>query len=117
MKVLLEAASAAVAAILIALGGAIPAHADLDFSDYYADLRKHGILVDGNEKYLAELAMIVCQMENAGSDLSDVGDYRLFDFDRAISMRSGLRPAVCGCSGIVSGGPSCLGCGTRSRRV
>jgi hypothetical protein len=75
MKVLLAAASAAVAAILIALGGAIPAHADLDFSDYYADLRKHGILVDGNEKYLAELAMIVCQMENAGSDLSDVGDY------------------------------------------
>jgi uncharacterized protein (DUF779 family) len=37
----------------------------------------------------------------------------LFDFDRAISMKSGLRPAVFGCSGIVSGGPSSLGFGTR----
>ena len=42
---------------------------------------------------------------------------RLFDFDRAISMKSGLRPAVCGCSGIVSGGPSFLGFGIRRRRV
>jgi AIPR protein len=42
---------------------------------------------------------------------------RLFDFDRAISMKSGLRPAVCGCSGIVSGGPSCLDFGSRRRRV
>ncbi len=33
---------------------------------------------------------------------------RLFDFERAISMMSGLRPAVCGCSGSVSGGPSFL---------
>ena len=40
---------------------------------------------------------------------------RLFDFDRAISTKSGLRPAVCGCSGIVSVGPSSLDCGTRSR--
>ena len=32
---------------------------------------------------------------------------RLFDVSRAISMESGLRPAVCGCSGIVSGGRSC----------
>jgi NAD(P)-dependent dehydrogenase (short-subunit alcohol dehydrogenase family) len=40
--------------------------------------------------------------------------YRLFDFDRAISMKSGLRPAVCGCSGIVSGGPSALDSGIRS---
>jgi hypothetical protein len=30
----------------------------------------------------------------------------LFDFDRAISTKSELRAAVCGCSGIVSGGPS-----------
>ena len=36
------------------------------------------------------------------------------DFDRAISMKSGLQPAVCGCSGIVSGVPSCLDCGIRS---
>ena len=28
----------------------------------------------------------------------------LFDFNRAIGMKSGLRPAVCGCSGIVSAG-------------
>jgi hypothetical protein len=42
---------------------------------------------------------------------------RLFDFDRAISMKSGLRPAVCGCSGIVSGVPSFLGSGIRSRRA
>jgi type I restriction enzyme R subunit len=42
---------------------------------------------------------------------------RLFDFDRAISMKSGLRPAGCGCSGIVSGGLSCLGSGIRTRRV
>ena len=41
----------------------------------------------------------------------------LFDFDRAISTKSELRPAVCGCSGIVSGGPSCLDRGTRSRPV
>ena len=39
----------------------------------------------------------------------------LFDFDRAISLKSGLRPAVCGCSGIVSGVPSCLGSGIRIR--
>ena len=33
---------------------------------------------------------------------------RLFDFGRAISMKSGLRsPAVCGCSGSVSGGWNC----------
>jgi hypothetical protein len=32
--------------------------------------------------------------------------FRLFDFDRAIGTKSGLRPAVCGCSGIVSVGPS-----------
>jgi hypothetical protein len=75
MKALFLAPSAAVAAIVIALGGAIPAHADVHFSDYYADLRKHGILVDGNEKYLADLAMIVCQMRNAGYKLGDVGDY------------------------------------------
>ena len=37
----------------------------------------------------------------------------LFEFDRAISMKSGLRPAVYGCSGIVSGAPNALGCGTR----
>jgi diacylglycerol O-acyltransferase len=49
--------------------------------------------------------------------LPDPATYGLFDFDRAISMKSGLRPAVCGCSGIVSGGRSFLGCGTRSRRV
>jgi hypothetical protein len=42
---------------------------------------------------------------------------RLFDFGRAISMKSGLRPAVCGCSGIVSGGRSALGCGIRIRRA
>jgi hypothetical protein len=41
----------------------------------------------------------------------------LFDFDRAISMLSGLRPAGCGCSGIVSGEPSFLCCGIRRRRV
>jgi hypothetical protein len=35
--------------------------------------------------------------------------WRLFDFDRAISMKSGLRPAGCGCSGIVSGVPNCAG--------
>jgi putative restriction endonuclease len=34
---------------------------------------------------------------------------RLFDFKRANSMRSGLRPAGCGCSGIVSGVPNCAG--------
>src|ERR1700682_3858677 len=28
-------------------------------------------------------------------------------------MKSGLRPAVYGCSGIVSGAPNALGCGTR----
>jgi hypothetical protein len=43
--------------------------------------------------------------------------YRLFDFDRAISMMSGLRPAVCGCSGIVSGGLSSRGFGIHMRRV
>jgi|GEM_PF-5119819 len=43
--------------------------------------------------------------------------YGLFDFDRAISCKSGLRPAVCGCSGSVSGGPSWWGCGSRRRRV
>ena len=42
---------------------------------------------------------------------------RLFDFDRAISMMSGLRPAVCGCSGIVSGGLSSRGFGIHMRRV
>ena len=41
--------------------------------------------------------------------------FRLFDFDRAISLKSGLRPAVCGCSGIVSGVPSCLDSGIRIR--
>ena len=44
----------------------------------------------------------------------DVG-YRLFDFDRAISTKSELRPAVCGCSGIVFVGLSFLDFGTRSR--
>jgi GAF domain len=39
----------------------------------------------------------------------------LFDFDRAISTKSKLRPAVCGCSGIVFGGPSCLDFGTHNR--
>ena len=39
----------------------------------------------------------------------------VFDFDRAISLKSGLRPAVCGCSGIVSGVPSCLDSGIRIR--
>ena len=43
--------------------------------------------------------------------------YGLFNFDRAISMLSGLRPAGCGCSGIVSGEPSFLCCGIRRRRV
>jgi hypothetical protein len=49
-------------------------------------------------------------------DLDGVADrLGLFDFDRAISTKSKLRPAVCGCSGIVSVGPSFLDFGTRSR--
>jgi hypothetical protein len=49
-----------------------------------------------------------------GEGVAEVVLMRLFDFDGAISMMSGLRPAVCGCSGIVSGGPSSPGFGTRS---
>ena len=52
-----------------------------------------------------------------GSVLTSLGrPYWLFNFDRAISMKSGLRPAVCGCSGIVSGGPSARGSGIRTAR-
>jgi hypothetical protein len=45
------------------------------------------------------------------------GYHGFFDFDRAINTKPESRAAVCGCSGIVSGGPSCLDCGTRSRPV
>ncbi|WP_197487774.1 MFS transporter [Rhodococcus sp. LB1] len=45
------------------------------------------------------------------------GDIRLFNFVRAISMKSESRPAVCGRSGSVSGGPSSHDSGSRNRRA
>jgi hypothetical protein len=45
-------------------------------TDYFAQLRNDGILVDGNENYLLGLAMIVCNLHNAGyDDDGPIGDY------------------------------------------
>jgi hypothetical protein len=54
------------------------------------------------------------ELMDESAELADLAEHwptvkGLFDFDRAISMNSGLRPAVCGCSGIVSGGWSVQG--------
>lgn len=67
----------AAGAAALALIGAPVAHTNPnpDPSEYYARLREEGFLVDGNESYLLGLAMIVCDMSNAGYDLSDTGDY------------------------------------------
>jgi hypothetical protein len=68
-------AMAAGAAILALIGTPV-AHADPDPADYFDELRKDGILVDGNENYLLGLAMIVCNMRNAGyDDDGPIGDY------------------------------------------
>jgi len=48
----------------------------VDPSTYYAELRNKGFLVDGNESYLLGLAMIVCNMHDAGyDDDGPIGDY------------------------------------------
>jgi hypothetical protein len=65
----------AAGAAALALIRAPVVHADLDPSNYYKWLRDDGFLVDGNEKYLLDLAMIVCNLKNAGYKDSDIGDY------------------------------------------
>ena len=70
MKTVLAAAAAACAVLT-----AGTAHADVDFENYYKWLRNDGFLVVGNEQYLVDLAMTVCNLEIAGYEDSDIGDY------------------------------------------
>lgn len=68
----------AVSAVGLVLGlTPVVAHADVDPTDYFDDLRSWGdFQVDGsNESYFVDLANIVCNMENAGIGGSDIGDY------------------------------------------
>ncbi|ORB47774.1 hypothetical protein BST42_27075 [Mycolicibacterium rhodesiae] len=62
---------------LVAVTAAGTAHADVDPTSYYDDLRSWGdFQVDAsNENYFLSLASIVCNMENAGISGSDIGDY------------------------------------------
>lgn len=69
------AATLAAAASATALFTCPAARADVDPTEYFNELRKDGFLVDGNQSYLLGLANIVCDMHNAGTDLSDIGDY------------------------------------------
>jgi hypothetical protein len=69
------AAAAAVGLAALGLLSPAAARADVDPTDYYGELRQDGFLVDGNQQYLMELAMIVCNLENAGETLGQIGDY------------------------------------------
>jgi hypothetical protein len=69
------AVAALAAGTAVALFAAPVAEADVDPTDYYKELRGDGFLVDGNESYLLNLAMIVCDMKNAGYKELDITDY------------------------------------------
>ena len=75
LGIIAAAAGLAVVISALALFAAPAAHADVDPTDYYAELRRDGFLVDGNESYLLNLATIVCDMENAGYRGLDIAEY------------------------------------------
>jgi hypothetical protein len=75
IKVAADVAATTVGIVALGIVAPPPAHADLDPSDYYAELRKDGFLVNGNENYLMGLAMTVCNLKDAGYQDNDIGDY------------------------------------------
>jgi hypothetical protein len=61
--------------LVVGIGLAAPARADLDVNDFYSDLRSHGFLVDGNEAYMLNLAEQICSLRDAGYDQDAISDW------------------------------------------